>query len=100
MTSAIIVAAGKSTRMGPNADKLFIEVNGRPIVAHTWQRFDDTECIHEIIMVIRNGMHSGFAELAAKYSFKKPFRLVTGGQERQESAWSGLEALSPASEIV
>ncbi len=39
MVSAIIVAAGKGTRMGPDTDKLFLEVAGRPVVAHTWQRF-------------------------------------------------------------
>ena len=40
MTSALIVAAGKGTRMGPNADKLFLELNGCPLVAHTWRAFD------------------------------------------------------------
>src|SRR3989442_14430309 len=100
MTSAIIVADGKSIRMGPNADKLFLQVNGRAIVAHTWQRFDQAECVDEIIVVIRDGMQSAFAELTPKCNFKKPFRLVTGGAERQDSVWNGLEALSPASEIV
>ena len=32
MTSAIIVAAGQGTRMGPNLDKLFLEVAGRPVI--------------------------------------------------------------------
>ena len=36
MISAIIVAAGKGTRMGPTVDKLFLELNGRPVAAHTW----------------------------------------------------------------
>ena len=40
MTSAIIVAAGKGTRMGPSVDKLFLELDGCPIVAHTWRRFE------------------------------------------------------------
>ena len=33
MNSAILVAAGKGTRMGPGVDKLFLEVAGRPIAA-------------------------------------------------------------------
>jgi len=100
MTSAIIVAAGKSTRMGPNADKLFLEITGQPIVAHTWRRFDQAQGIDEIVVVIRDGMQKAFIEMAAKGTFKKPFRLVPGGQQRQESVWNGLESLSPASEIV
>src|SRR5438093_7973020 len=100
MTSAIIVAAGKSTRMGQNADKLFLEINGQPFVAHTWRRFDQAECIDEIILVVRDGMYNAFNEIASKCAVKKPFRLVGGGVERQDSVWSGLDALSPTSEIV
>ena len=40
MTSALIVAAGKGTRMGPGVDKLFLALNGCPLGAHTWRRFD------------------------------------------------------------
>ena len=100
MNSAIIVAAGKGTRMGTNVDKLFLEVAGRPVMAHTWQRFNDAMRIDEIVIVVRDGMQSAFAELAARYNLTKPHRLVPGGTERQDSVWNGLEALSPGAEIV
>jgi 2-C-methyl-D-erythritol 4-phosphate cytidylyltransferase len=100
MTSAIIVAAGKGTRMGPNVDKLFLEVAGKPVVVHTWRHFAQARCIDEIILVVRDGMQSAFKELAEKFSLKKNFRLVAGGKERQDSVWNGLEAVSPKTEIV
>ena len=100
MNSAIIVAAGKGTRMGPNVDKLFLEVAGRPVVAHTWQRFNDAPCIDEIILVVRDGMQSAFAELAQQFKFTKPHRFVIGGIERQDSVWNGIEALSPSAKLV
>jgi len=100
MNSAIIVAAGKGTRMGAGKDKLFLEVAGRPVVAHTWQRFEDAGCIDEIILVVRKGRQKKFERLAAKFGFQKPFRIVTGGAERQDSVWNGLEALSPTAEVV
>lgn len=100
MTSAIIVAAGKGTRMGPDVDKLFLELNGCPVVAHTWRRFDQAECIDEIVLVVRDGMQGAFTDLAGQHGFRKPFRLAVGGKERQDSVWSGLEVLSPAAEIV
>ena len=100
MNSAIIVAAGKGTRMGANVDKLWLEVAGRPVVAHTWKQFNDARCIDEIILVVRDGMQEHFAELAGKFNFQKPFRLVVGGAERQDSVWNGLEALSARTEIV
>ena len=100
MNSAVIVAAGKGTRMGANVDKLWLEVAGRPVVAHTWQRFNDAPCVDEIILVVRDGMQPHFTELAARFKFEKPFRLVAGGAERQDSVWNGLAALSPETEIV
>ncbi len=100
MNSVIIVAAGKGTRMGANVDKLFLEVAGRPVVAHTWQRFNDAPCIDEIILVVRDGMQNAFAELALQFKLTKPNRFVIGGDERQDSVWSGLVSLSPSTKLV
>src|SRR5882724_9239267 len=100
MTAAIIVAAGKGTRMGPNVDKLFLPLNGRPVVAHTWARFDQSPAIDEIIVVVRDGMQMDFKELAEESGFKKPFTTVAGGKERQDSVWNGLEVVTPGTEIV
>jgi 2-C-methyl-D-erythritol 4-phosphate cytidylyltransferase len=100
MNSAVIVAAGQGTRMGPGVDKLFLEVAGRPVVAHTWQRFNDAACIDEIVLVVRDGMQSAFAELAQQFKLTKPHRFVVGGAERQDSVWNGLAALSPQAEVV
>jgi 2-C-methyl-D-erythritol 4-phosphate cytidylyltransferase len=98
MNAAILVAAGKGIRMG--TDKLWLEIAGRPVIAHTWQKFNDAKCIGEIILVVRDGMQKSFAELAEKFHFQKSFRIVVGGAERQDSVWNGLEALSPKTEIV
>ena len=100
MTSAIIVAAGRGTRMGPNIDKLFLEVAGAPVVAHTWERFDEAECIDEIVLVIRDGLKSAFEELASTLELEKPYRFVAGGKERQDSVWNGLQAISAEADIV
>ncbi len=100
MNSVIIVAAGKGTRMGASVDKLFLEVAGRPVVAHTWQRFNDAPCIDEVILVIRDGMQCAFDELAQQFKLTKPHRFVIGGAERQDSVWNGLAALSPFVRLV
>src|SRR5260370_23678936 len=100
MVSAIIVAAGKGVRMGPNTDKLFLEVAGRPVIAHTWQRFVEATEIDEIVLVIREGMQKTFENLAAQYKLDKPFRLVSGGAERQGSGLNGLEASQPGTGIL
>ncbi len=86
--------------MGPNVDKLFLEIAAKPVVIHTWKRFDAAKCVDEIILVVRDGMQSAFEELAEKFSLTKNFRLVAGGDERQDSVWNGIHALSAETEIV
>lgn len=100
MTSAIIVAAGRGTRMGPNIDKLFLEVSGATVVTHTWKRFDATACIDEIILVVRDGLQSAFEEIAATFQPRKPYRFAIGGKERQDSVWNGLQSISASADIV
>ncbi|HEY1790953.1 MAG TPA: 2-C-methyl-D-erythritol 4-phosphate cytidylyltransferase [Verrucomicrobiae bacterium] len=98
MNVAILVAAGRGARMG--RDKLFLNVAGKPVVAHTWARFDEARCIDQIVVVVRAGMEKKFAALAKKFKFKKKYQIVTGGAERQDSVWNGLEAAPPKSSIV
>jgi 2-C-methyl-D-erythritol 4-phosphate cytidylyltransferase len=100
MNSAIILAAGHGKRMGSGADKLFLEVAGRSVIAHTWDRFNRADCIDEILLVIRDGLQERFEGMAARYGFSKPFRFTRGGAERQDSVWSGLEAISSGTQIV
>ena len=100
MISAVIVAAGRGTRMGPDVDKLFLEVAGRPLVAHTWRRFDQAREIGHIVVVVREGMQEAFNQMASGLSLTKPFTLVAGGAERQDSVWNGIEAVPAGTEIV
>lgn len=100
MNCAVIVAAGLGTRMGPGIDKLFLEVVGRPLVAHTWEVFDRAPMIHSIVLVVREGMGSAFTEMAEKYGFKKRLTIVHGGKERQNSVWNGIQAVPDGTKII
>lgn len=99
-TCAVIVAAGKGTRMGPNIDKLFLTLGGAPVIVHTWRRFAEMEEIDRVVLVVREGMQGAFEELRQKHGLGKPCTFVTGGKERQDSVWNGLEALPQGTELV
>ena len=94
MIAVVIVAAGRGTRMGSDADKLFLPVAGRPLVGHTWALFDGLEDVAEIIVVVRSGEEDRFRLLAVESGFQKTWRCVTGGGERQDSVWNGLRSVS------
>jgi len=100
MNSAIIVAAGRGTRMGPGVDKLFLEVAGEPVVAHAIQRFAGASCIHELVIVAREEQQATFDDLVRALRLSKPARVVAGGKERQDSVWNGLQAVSSQCEVV
>lgn len=98
-TSAIIVGAGKATRMG-GVDKLFINIAGNPVIAHTILKFDKCDKIDEIILVIRQDQESSYKELLSKLNLSKPCRFVSGGAARQDSVWNGIKAVSSECKIV
>ena len=100
MNCAIIVAAGKGTRMGPDVDKLFLSVAGRPVIAHTWARFDVSSSVDEVVLVTRPDHEETLREVAGLLKPQKPFRFVHGGKERQDSVWNGLEALPTTCQLV
>jgi 2-C-methyl-D-erythritol 4-phosphate cytidylyltransferase len=86
--------------MGANIDKIFLDVAGHPVVAHTWTRWDAAPLVDEVVLVVRSGMESAFHEIAASLSLQKPYRLTVGGAERQDSVWNGLQAISPQSAVA
>ncbi len=86
--------------MGPGVNKLFLEAAGQPVIAHTWQRFETAACIDHLILVIRDGLQEAMTALAKRCGFAKPFQLVTGGVERQDSVWNGLCALPSETDVV
>ena len=97
--SIVIVAAGRGSRMG-QGDKLFMEVAGLPLVGHTWRRFDRFAGIAEIVIVTRGESRSLFENLAKRIAAAKPWRIVEGGAERQDSVWNGVNATDEAAAVV
>ena len=97
--SIVIVAAGRGSRMG-RGDKLFMEVAGLPLVGHTWRRFDRFAGTAEIVIVTRGESRSLFENLAKRIAAAKPWRIVEGGAERQDSVWNGVNATDEASAVV
>jgi len=97
--SIVIVAAGRGSRMG-QGDKLFMEVAGLPLVGHTWRRFDRFAGTAEIIVVTRGESRPLFENLAKRFAAAKPWRIVEGGAERQDSVWNGVSATDEASAVV
>ena len=51
-TAAIIVAAGSGSRFGSETPKQFLEINGKPVIAHTIERFEAAPSVDSIVVVL------------------------------------------------
>ncbi|KAF5072967.1 2-C-methyl-D-erythritol 4-phosphate cytidylyltransferase [anaerobic digester metagenome] len=98
--AAIIVAAGQGKRMGGKTRKQFLMLEGKEILAHTVERFEQFSKIKEIVLVTGQDDIECIKEMARNYGWKKISAVVCGGKERQDSVKCGLKALSLSSEIV
>ena len=91
MLTAIIVAAGSSRRMG--FDKLFAEIAGKPVIAHTVAAFDSANVVTSIVIVAREDRHREIESIVRDQNFKKIHAIVNGGEHRQDSVRAGLDRL-------
>lgn len=99
--SVVIAAAGKGTRMGLDINKQYIEVNGRSILAMTIQRFEECGQIDEIVIVANeNEIDYCQNSIIERFGFTKVKAVVSGGETRQQSVFSGLCNVSADCGIV
>ncbi len=98
-TSAVIVAAGSSTRM-KSVNKQFLELGGMPVLARTIRAFEFTDIISEIVVCVKREDLGRTRELVERYRFKKVRDIALGGDTRQDSVLHALELVSPDAQWV
>lgn len=97
MNAAVIVAAGRGTRMGLERNKVLYPLCGEPVIVHTVRAFEPLFEGHIVVVTGRDDVAEmekmlSDAGLAAK--------VVEGGADRQESVLRGLEACGEDAEII
>lgn len=100
-TTVIILAAGKGKRMNSNINKQYIEINNKPILVYTLEKFQESECIDEIVLVVgKEDIEYVEKEIKNKYCFEKINYVVEGGVERQDSVYEGIKKVSNDTDII
>lgn len=92
-TTAIIVAAGSSQRMGKDVNKQFLLVNDVPVLARTLLNFAAARSIDEIIVVTKQENILTVSSMIKDFDIKKISAIIPGGKTRQESVSNGLNQL-------
>ena len=92
MTTAIIVAAGKSERMGAGTDKAFLSLVNKPVVAWSLLAFERCPDIDRIVLVVRKDQQVAAKAVCQMFGISKLQSIVAGGAKRQESVQAGFKA--------
>ena len=99
MNIAIILAGGIGRRMNLGYNKVFAELAGAPILAHTLTNFEECDRVDQVVVVAGNDSEGTAAEDIARVSdlieergFGKVISVVAGGATRMQSAEHGLAA--------
>jgi 2-C-methyl-D-erythritol 4-phosphate cytidylyltransferase len=98
---AVIVSAGKGVRFVEGKKKQFYSLAGKPILAHTLDKFETCPLIRSILLVVgQEDMDFCLKEVIEKYKFQKISQIVPGGKRRQESVKNGMDVLPKDTDIV
>jgi 2-C-methyl-D-erythritol 4-phosphate cytidylyltransferase / 2-C-methyl-D-erythritol 2,4-cyclodiphosphate synthase len=97
MTVALIMAAGKGTRIGGDLPKQFSQLGAKSVVAHSVDTFMNHPLIDEVYIVIGDGQDGFLAEALGDRSIAG---VVSGGAERHNSVYAGLEAIGSAKRVL
>lgn len=87
---AIIFAGGSGARMGAGIPKQFIEVNGKPIIIHTLDIFEDHPDIDEIYVACKEDCINQLEKYCRRFLMTKVVKIVPGGATGQDSIYNAL----------
>lgn len=93
MNSAIILGAGRGSRMKVPINKQYMKIKGKEIIRWSIEAFLNSKKTEEIIIVVANGEEDEIKRLLTREE-EKFIKIVVGGQRRQDSVYKGLLAMN------
>jgi len=99
-TYAIVLASGKGERFESDLPKQFLDICGKPVLAHSLDAFERNKNVDEIIVVSHTGYWDLADEIVAKYNYKKVKKVIAGGKTRKDSAYNGILAVDAGTSSV
>ena len=91
---ALVFAGGSGARMGGAVPKQFLELCGKPVLAHTLELFERHPRIDGIYLVVNADYLDGVPAFAEEYGIAKLRGVTAGGASAQESIYNGLRYMA------
>ena len=97
---AIVPGAGLGKRFGPDTNKPFHVLLGKPLIVWTLEVFESIGEVHEVIPVLKAPDMEAAIELFEQYGLSKIRRIAPGGRERQDSVYNALKLIKDSADLV
>ena len=94
MNLALVLAGGKGTRMGTSIPKQYIEYDGKPILVHTLEAFDQNPHVDKIFVICPADSLEYTQKIVSEHDIKKVAWIAAGGNSRRESSYIGVSLLA------
>ena len=92
--TAIILAGGIGSRVGGNMPKQLLPLeDGRSILEHSVEAFEQAECINEIGIVMHPDYIACAEEMLLRNGWQKVAFIIAGGKERWESSVNAIQEI-------
>lgn len=91
--TAIILAAGKGSRMDSRVHKQFLQLGGYPLIYYPLIVFEHSRVDDIILVTGADEMEYCQTQIVDKYQFRKVKKIISGGKERYLSVYRGLQAI-------
>lgn len=92
MNIAIILAGGTGKRMGSDIPKQFFELDGKTVIEHSIDAFEQADGIDEITVVVHPSWMEHMKHIASNREWKKLTHILEGGEERYFSSLNAIAA--------
>ena len=92
--TAIVLAAGSGKRMEQDIPKQYMPINGVPLMAYCLRTFQESKVTNIVIVAAPGDVEKVQKEIVEKYNLTKVIAVVEGGEERYDSVYAGLQAVS------
>ena len=79
------------SRVGGETPKQFLPLpDGRSVLEHSVDAFEQSHYIHEIVIVMHPNWIEETEQLVQRNPWTKVTHVISGGAERWESSWNGI----------
>jgi len=102
--AVVVVAAGRGERLGADAPKAFVKLNGKALLLHTLEQIKMLKSLSQLVVAVPASHLDESQEILNSSNIQALDGVLTsvvvGGETRQESIANALSALSPGTPIV